>query len=306
MELKSLILQKNLREEIIYNNYSLPLASCTDNFDDYLQNEWSCHWHDELEFGIIQKGCAQFTIYKDKETTTHILNPGDGIFINSGCLHSARSLAPDTVISEFVISAAFPGQILRNISEQYSDPITTTAVTHCIFNHSLSKEEPLLSGIRELCFILEEEPDAVLHIVEIVCRIWRLLTCHIIEIEETGALNSVNQAQEERLKQMLSYIHSHYSEKITVNQIAASASVSRTECFRCFHVILKKTPAEYLEDYRLSMSIVFLSDQERSISDIAMICGFNSISYFCKRFRERYGTSPNKFKNQYLFSDCVL
>lgn len=75
---------------------------------------------------------------------------------------------------------------------------------------------------------------------------------------------------------MLSYIHSHYSEKLTIDEIASTASVSRTECFRCFHAILQKTPAKYLEEYRLSMSTSFLSNMELSISDISFMCGFNS------------------------------
>lgn len=299
MKLKTLTLQKNLREDITYNNYSLPLSVCTDNFDDYFQNEWECHWHDELEFGIIQKGCVQFTIYKDKETTYHVLHPGDGIFINSGYLHSAKALVPDTEISEFVISAAFPKQIIRNITEQYHDLVTTTMITHCTFTKSTPEDEPILSSILELCSILEQNPEPVLHIIEIVCRIWRLLTLRIMEIEKHTDSLSFNHTQEKRMKQMLSYIHSHYNEKITIDQIAASASISRTECFRCFRMILQKTPAEYLEKYRLSMSVVFLTDKELSISDITLMCGFNSISYFCKRFRERYGTSPKQYQNQH-------
>lgn len=298
MKLKTLTLQKNLREDISYNSYSLPLSVCTDNFDDYFQNEWTCHWHDELEFGIIQKGIVQFTLYNDKEITCHVLYPGDGIFINSGCLHSAKALLPDTVISEFVISAGFPKQLLKNVSAQYCDLVTPSTITNCKFYNSRPKDQPLLSSIKELCSVMEAEPESTFHFIEIVCRIWRFLTEHIIELEKNTSPFPLNHMQEKRLKQMLSYIHSHYSEKIPIDNIAASASISRSECFRCFRMILQKTPVEYLDEYRLSMSVIFLSNMELSISDISLMCGFNSVSYFCKRFRERYGFSPKKYRNQ--------
>lgn len=297
MQPKTLKLQRNLREDISYNNYALPLSICTDNFDDYFLNEWACHWHDELEFGIIQKGCVQFTIYKDKETTCHILYPGDGIFINSSYLHSAKALMPDTIISEFVISDIFPRQLLKNFSAQYHNSVTASTITDCKLYNSRSEDQPLLSCIRELCSVKEEESESTFHFIEIVCRIWRFLTFRITELEKNVSPLSLNHTQEKRLKQMLSYIHSHYREKISIDSIAASASVSRTECFRCFRTILQKTPAEYLEEYRLSMSASFLSNMELSITDISCMCGFNSVSYFCKCFRERYGFSPKKYRN---------
>lgn len=297
MKLKTLTLQKNLREDILYNSVSLPLSVCIDNFDDYFLNEWPCHWHDELEFGIIQKGCVQFTIYKDKETICHVLYPGDGIFINSSCLHSAKALQPDTVISEFVISPIFLKQLLKNIYTQFCDLITTSTITDCKFFNAHTEDRALLLSIKELCFITEEENESTLHFVEIVCRIWRLLTFRITKLEKNISIFSLKYTQEKRLKQMLSYIHSHYKDKISIENIAFSASVSRTECFRCFRSILQKTPIEYLEEYRLSMSISLLSNMELSVSEISIMCGFNSTSYFCKRFREHYGFSPKKYRN---------
>lgn len=155
-----------------------------------------------------------------------------------------------------------------------------------------TEDEPLLSGIREICSITDEETGYELHFIEMVCRIWRLVTIRILQDERAGQLPVTNKVQEQRMKQLLSFIHAHYGEHISIDDIAKSAAISRTECFRCFHAILKKSPTEY----RLSMASMLLADSDRTLSDISSSCGFNSSSYFGKLFREQCGLSPKKYR----------
>ena len=54
----------------------------------------------------------------------------------------------------------------------------------------------------------------------------------------------------DRIKRMLQYIQDHYAEDVSVDQIAASASISASECLRCFHDMIGTTPNQYLQDRR--------------------------------------------------------
>lgn len=54
----------------------------------------------------------------------------------------------------------------------------------------------------------------------------------------------------DRIKTMLQFIQEHYAEDISVEQVASSASISPSECLRCFHNMIGTTPNQYLRDQR--------------------------------------------------------
>ena len=57
-----------------------------------------------------------------------------------------------------------------------------------------------------------------------------------------------------------------------------------------------RTFTGYLMDYRLSYAAYLLRESSGKISDIAMNCGFNNLSYFIRSFKERYRLSPREFR----------
>ncbi len=65
--------------------------------------------------------------------------------------------------------------------------------------------------------------------------------------EKGGKYNKNN----DKIKLMMAYIHEHYSEKISISELAAAAYLSERECFRVFHDCLHTTPVEYINTYRL-------------------------------------------------------
>lgn len=298
MSFKTLRLTDNLQEYITYNSHFPALSTCIDHFDDYFQQEWSVHWHDDFEFGIVQKGYLEFTVHDGQNRIVHKLRKGDGIFIGSGYLHSAKGLEPDTILAGVALPINFFNtSIFENVFHRYIRPLIESEIA-CIDLHMTdSDDQPLLSGIQELSTISEQEPAYEFHFIEAVCKICRFL---IIRAEQDGStrFSAENKLQEQRVKKMLSFIHAHFGEHISINDMARSAAISRTECFRCFQTILGKSPVEYLTEYRLSMAISMLTNSERTLSEISYLCGFSSPSYFGKVFRERCGTSPQKYKKQ--------
>ena len=95
---------------------------------------------------------------------------------------------------------------------------------------------------------------------------------------------------------MIQYIHDHFSEQLTISQIAKSASISNSECIRCFHHVIGMTPIQYLKEYRLHRACQMLSSTNELISDIALQCGFHDFSYFTKTFRETRGITPGEYR----------
>ena len=98
---------------------------------------------------------------------------------------------------------------------------------------------------------------------------------------------------------MMSYIHEHYQEKISLEDIARSAAVGRRECLRCFQSLIRKSPFEYLLDYRVEMAQRLLRTSQLSILDIALQTGFSNEAYFCKVFKRICGKTPNTYRKEH-------
>jgi len=100
----------------------------------------------------------------------------------------------------------------------------------------------------------------------------------------------------ERMKKMLSWIDIHYTEKITLDDIARAGQLSRSECSRYFKRMLKATPLNDVIDYRLQKSLLLLKQDGSNVTELAYQVGFNSTSYFIERFKKSMNMTPRAFK----------
>ena len=100
----------------------------------------------------------------------------------------------------------------------------------------------------------------------------------------------------ERIKQLLIFIQSHYSERLSIARIAAQIPISERECYRLFKNSLGISPIDYLNSFRLQKAMELLTSTRQSIVDIAMETGFNSSSYFGKIFKQYYQMTPKQYR----------
>lgn len=102
----------------------------------------------------------------------------------------------------------------------------------------------------------------------------------------------------DRIKTMLQFIQEHYAEDVSVEQIAASAAISPSECLRCFHDMIGTTPNQYLRDQRTQRAAELLCGTGLQVSEIAAQCGFQDASYFARAFRQVYGCGPTEYRRK--------
>jgi len=155
------------------------------------------------------------------------------------------------------------------------------------------RQQNILKKLRQLKDV-QELKDHEFHTRNLLSDIWLEL---IAEIETLSTENltavSVNQ---ERLMQMMSFIHNNYDKKLTLEQIASAAAISTRECSRCFAACMKETPIEYLMQYRIQVAQTLLRTTNMSIVDVAMESGFSNSAYFTKVFKQVCGVTPRNFK----------
>ena len=116
--------------------------------------------------------------------------------------------------------------------------------------------------------------------------------CEEIPAVSGNALYEDRQLQ----RKMVSYIFSHFAERLTLEEIAASGRVSRSKCCLIFKKYLGESPIDFVNSYRLEKSCLELRNTTQSITEIALNCGFNHSSYFTKLFCRKYGCTPSEYR----------
>ena len=90
----------------------------------------------------------------------------------------------------------------------------------------------------------------------------------------------------------LAIIRDRYSERITVEELAAACFVSKYHFCRIFKLSTGLTAIQYLNRHRLKIAEELLRRKGARIGDVAAAAGFESASYFSKLYKNHFGTSP--------------
>ena len=87
-----------------------------------------------------------------------------------------------------------------------------------------------------------------------------------------------------------------YAEPLDVPAVAAVAHVSEAHFSRSFRAVFGETPHRYLQRRRVERSMFLLRETDRSVTDICLDVGFNSLGTFSRTFREIVGETPSGYR----------
>ena len=231
----------------------------------------------------------------DQELT---LSKGDAIFINTKMLHKFHSSCAAS-IPNFLCMPSFIAPEGSLIYKKYVLPIINSNIQYLVFNKADPASTPIISDFQKIISIHKNEKDNELLVSSLMQHLW--LNIHkSIDFDCLDEKQSSSAASLSRLQIMMQFIHEHYTKEITLEDIAAKASISKSTALNLFNKYLHITPVNYLISYRLKVAAAKLSDTEKKINTISTECGFNSIDYFCRVFKKQYHISPGKYRNNKL------
>lgn len=130
----------------------------------------------------------------------------------------------------------------------------------------------------------------------------QLLTALIAE--ERSALNAVSlDVQRPGVRTELhrrcligkAYIDAHYSEDLSLTEIATAAGLSRAHFLRCFRRYFGITPHRALTARRLEEAAALLKRRRANVSQAALSVGYTDFSAFSRAFRRRFGVAPKSY-----------
>ena len=98
------------------------------------------------------------------------------------------------------------------------------------------------------------------------------------------------------LNSSVRFIHEHFYESVSVEQLSSISCVSKSYLSRLFLKRLGMSPMRYLNSVRVDIAKKLLIDSKLSISDIAVKVGFSDPLYFSRVFNKLTGVAPTEFR----------
>lgn len=105
-----------------------------------------------------------------------------------------------------------------------------------------------------------------------------------------------NRLSERQILQIVEYINEHLNQDIRLADLAALLGISQSHLSHRFKQSIGMTPHQYLLQQRVERAKQLLKEGDRSIMDIAFLCGFNSHSHLSKQFRLSTGLTPKAYR----------
>lgn len=287
METYQVVVDGSLRENIRYEDRSFPLEIFVDDYGRLVDHTLNCHWHRDCEYNLVICGVVDFYL----DGTQVSLEEGDCLFINSGILHTARQRAGAEDARVLVVAfqaelftKGYAGSAFLKYFEGKADG----------FQWDVRSEEGkrVADMLRELAGLDRTEYGYELRCLSLLGGIWYHTAAYMARELSEGRTKSHNGG----VKKILSYIHEHFQERVTVEDLIGAANISRSETFRCFKQYAGISPMAYLNDYRLAKAADLLAGTEQNVTEICFACGFADTSYFIKLFREKYGVPPLRYR----------
>jgi AraC family L-rhamnose operon regulatory protein RhaS len=101
----------------------------------------------------------------------------------------------------------------------------------------------------------------------------------------------------ERIMPALEYIDDNYlTENISVGRLASLCDTSEVYLRKKFREVFSESPAVYMRNKRIKYAKELLQCMEYSVTEVAMLSGFNDTSYFIREFKKAVGTSPSDYR----------
>lgn len=236
------------------------------------------HYHGDYEVYYLTEGRCRYFIH-DK---TYSMSAGDIVMIPPGQIHKVMYETPVhsrilfNCTQEYLPSSVIP--FLAQIAHLPDNPDTAKSIAH------------LFRSLQEAV----SNPDAFSQDT-IHCCVMQLF----LLIVKASVYNKPLSVSSPIVEHAVAYIRANYMDRITLTHTAQHCAVSPEHLSRVFKKETGFGFNEYLNLYRLKKAESLLkSGQARSISQVALQCGFSDSNYFSGLYKKAYGIPPSQVKKQ--------
>ncbi|MBT9778526.1 helix-turn-helix domain-containing protein [Clostridium sp. MCC353] len=248
---------------------------------------YSFHWHEaEYEIDIILRGKAEFCC----EGNIYTLEADDVIVINCGDGHGSFTLEPNTISVVLRFSAA--------VLQKHVTPGSRYQF-HCISNEE-TRYQPGFCRIR---YFIAQILEASMH-KHAYSRLTAKASMELIlstlycffSPSEVPIIQPKDKFRQKSIRNIIKYIDRHYSQKITLEDLARISKYNKTYVSTFFKLNVGMNFYEYLTRVRFMKALGDLDDTNKNLTEIAIDNGFPDLKSFNYRFRDVFHMFPSEYR----------
>lgn len=275
----------------------------------------SRHVHETIELHFNLEG--QRLMFVDRET--YSLSPHSAIVVNHNLIHRTSTVpgfSPDHHNFILQLDRSRFDQILRVAGLRGFDDFGERFNGVATFNES--EWQLILSVISEFKAMCEEDKmgtavsmeDAhaflylqALELASIFAKARRRLLHTELEANQKAVPETVvKTGVHQKVHEVALYLQTHIHESVSLEELAQRFFMSRSYLTRSFRNVTGFSVVEYMTYIRIQKAQQLLWESDRSITEIADLCGFGNITYFEKVFKEATGQTPVQYRKNVVTS----
>lgn len=254
------------------------------------------HWHQDLELLVFEKG--RFVLNSAQKPME--LKAPAVVLVPAWCIHGM--LVPhDGRAQIFTFDAGMLE--LKEADERLEfclDLLLTPDLNELIWRRGDPHFADVFNAARALAERCSEvrRPGAVERLIiksELIKILAYCSTSPYFNLKDLRQSEAV-QAQQERLKNLLSYVADHFAYPIGIEDAAAACGLSKSYFSEYFTRTVGMSFSEYLLRLRLKQASQLLINTSLPIEQLMLKSGFENKSYFHKSFKQIFGCTPLQYR----------
>lgn len=293
MAKRTILVDSARRELEKHGTETFPMTVNHDDLWSFEGKNVPIHWHNDLEINLIREGEAVFQVYQK----SYRVRTGEGFLLNRNVPHSCSSPGNEHVrYSTILVRPDFLyGDFGSDVERKCFQPFLQNSAIPCIYLTGFDENgKEILQKLNQVEEAFDRKRFCYkLKIKGLLCEAFAMILYG--HRQELTKFVPANLQELERLEKMLNYLNMHFTEVISLQDLADQVHLSREVCCRLFKKMTGKTITGYLEEYRVNKSFSLVQSGQYSMIQITEMVGFSNPSRFASAFRKRFGCNPGEY-----------
>ena len=115
---------------------------------------------------------------------------------------------------------------------------------------------------------------------------------------ESAKLEETHLAMSEHFSEILDWVNAYYKEPLSLESVAEKFNITASHLSRSFKMYTQFSFVEYVNSLRVAETCTFLRNSKKSVLEIAMKCGFGSVTQYGRWFKKLTGRTPLDYRKQ--------